>query len=450
MKVGYVRVSTREQDESNALEQQTARVQSAGAKIIFSDVESGRNNKRKEYNQMLTQCKQGKISEVICTRIDRLGRSVVGINKAIATLEEYKVKLNILDAPVDASSPFGWFSINQMAGLAEFESRLLSSRIKHGMDYFRGQKKASPRPPFGYCRINEKYAPDLTICNGKTIWSIAQETVEFFLKSTLRKTAQFLLDKYSIRWTSTGLRYWLTSPVLQGHTAYNIKGNLNNPEKWDIHYKTHEPLINARQYKLIQEKLEINRTKYSYGNNKSNHQLLPLEGQIICGSCGYKCFIKSRTNTYRVRCKKHDSLGDAFCTNKNSSYLPKIIQAVDKALTEKYQEIQNYVVDNSEVEEIDPELAEKMNQLQSLKTMSPNKIIQNAINETILEINNIKSRQVEARKIDDSLIELLSNCFQDTGYWDAIAWEHKHQIYRDLVDCVVVLNSEILEVRLLV
>ncbi|MEL6165522.1 MAG: recombinase family protein, partial [Cyanobacteria bacterium J06628_3] len=45
MKIGYARVSTREQTEGNSLEQQIARLEKAGASLIFSDVESGRSNK---------------------------------------------------------------------------------------------------------------------------------------------------------------------------------------------------------------------------------------------------------------------------------------------------------------------------------------------------------------------------------------------------------------------
>lgn len=452
MKAGYVRVSTREQDETNALEQQTARVEKAGAVIIFSDVESGRSDKRKEFNRMLTMCKQGKISEIICTRIDRLGRSVMGIHKAIATLEEYKVKLTILDSPVDSSSPFGWFSINQMAGLAEFESRLLSSRIKHGLDYFREEKKASPRPPFGYCRVDEKYAPDLSLHNGKTKWAIAKDIIEYFLQpgSTLRKTAQYVLKTYNISWTAAGLKYWLTNPVLKGNTAYNIKGNLNNPERWIIHDNTHQPLITQAEFNFIQEKLAVNRNRYSYGNNKNNHELLPLEGQIICGSCGYKCFCLRKHSTYRIRCKKHETLGSNFCENRISSYLPKIIEAVDQKLIQRYQEIQEYTVDNLEIEEEDPELIDRQKQLQSLRMLPSSKIIQEAIDQTILEINSIKQRKVEKDKIDNNLVKILESCYQDKNYWDSIPWEDKRRIYKELVNFVKVLNGEILEIKLLV
>ncbi|BAZ11414.1 resolvase domain-containing protein [Calothrix sp. NIES-4071] len=105
------------------------------------------------------------------------------------------MKLTVLDAPIDdASSPFGWFSINQMAGLAEFESRLLSSRVKHGMEYFREQKKAPGRTPFGYRRVNEKYAPDTTLHEcGKSFWEIAAEIVDYFVdgNASLRSTVVY-------------------------------------------------------------------------------------------------------------------------------------------------------------------------------------------------------------------------------------------------------------------
>jgi DNA invertase Pin-like site-specific DNA recombinase len=77
-----------------------------------------------------------------------------------------------------------------MAGLAEFESRLLANRIKNGMNFFREQKKASPRPPFGYCRVDEKYAPDLSEINGISKWAIAHKMIEYFLGdgATLRSS----------------------------------------------------------------------------------------------------------------------------------------------------------------------------------------------------------------------------------------------------------------------
>ena len=451
MKAGYVRVSTREQDEGNALEQQTARVEKAGAIVIFSDVESGRSDKRKEFNQMIAQCKQGKITEVICTRIDRLGRSVVGIHKAIAIFEEYHVKLTVLDAPVDPSSPFGWFSVNQMAGLAEFESRLLANRIKNGMSFFREQKKASPRPPFGYCRVDEKYAPDLSEMNGISKWAIAHKTIEYFIGdgSTLRSTAQYLLQTYHLKWTAAGLRYWLLNPVLRGCTAYNIKGNLNKPENWDIHEDTHPPLMTEDIYKRIVRKLDENKSKYSYGRDKKETEIFPLAGQIICADCCYKCFCKKRNSTYRVRCKKHENMGNDFCSNKISTYLPDIILAVDQALVERHREIKEYAITNSNVETQDsPELMARQEQLKALRLLPKNPIIQEAIDQTILEINKIKQKETVVNKINSELFDILSFCCSNINFWDETPWVDKSLIYKELIDYVKVANGEIKEVKL--
>lgn len=456
MRVGYVRVSTGEQADTDALEQQTARVEKAGAVLIFSDVESGRSDKRTEFNKMLAMCKQGKVTELVVTRIDRLARSVITIHRTLVTLEECGVKLVVLDAPVDTSSPFGWFSVNQMAGLAEFESRLLSNRIKHGLNYFREQKKASPRPPFGYRRIDEKYAPDTTLHeSGKTNWEIALEIIDYFLLdlSTLRNTAQYVLEKYGISWTAAGLRYWMTNPVLQGDTVYNVRGNLNNPLAWERHQDTHQALISKAKYQLILNKLEANKTKYSYGNNKNaNKEQLPLVDKIICGDCGYKCFcLKRQWSTYRIRCKKRDNLGDSFCKNRASTYLEDIISAVDTALATRYEEIQKYTVENlSSKEEDDPELIARQEQLKALRLLPQNPIIQNAIEQTLLDIQALKQKEVAALQVSAELVKTLNICFIDKEYWSGLSWTDKRTVYRELIDCVKVLNGKVVDIKLLV
>lgn len=452
MLVGYVRVSTKEQDETNALEQQTARVEKAGAVCIFSDVESGRSDKRKQFNKLLSQCKQGKITGVIVTRIDRLGRSVITIHKTLSLLETYKVKLIVLDAPVDPSSPFGWFSINQMAGLAEFESRLLADRIKHGLDYFREQKKASPRPPFGYIRLEEKYAPNHSLHGDISNWLIARDIVEHFLigNETLRSTCCYILQTYKISWTAAGLRYWLLNPVLRGHTAYNIKGNLNKPENWTVYEDTHQALISLKEINLIRRKLEVNKNRYSYGNNKIGDEVIPLAGQITCGDCGYKCFCrKSKYSTYRIRCKKHENLGDAFCTNKKSTYLPDIISKVDQVLLTRYEQLRDYSfssVDNSVKDT--PEIEGRKVQLQVLQSMPRTTVIQTAIEQTLLEIDTLRQKLVNEQLVNAELLHILSHCFSSSAYWEDLSWIDRCPIYRDLVAEVVVLNGEILNVTL--
>lgn len=446
MKIGYVRVSTVEQSETDALEQQTARVKRSGAVLVFLDVESGRKDSRVEFNKMLELCRQGGVTEVIITRIDRLARSVVTAHQVLREFEELGIKLNILDAPIDdTSSPFGWFSASQMSQLAEFESRLLSSRIKHGMDYFRQQKKAAPQPGYGYKRIDEKYAPD------PQTWEKAIAIINFFLSSngTLRSTAHYSLTQFGKRWTLPGLRYWMTNPVLRGHTVYGRHGNMNHPQRWEVHYNTHTPLICEDTYQAVERKLAENRTRFAYGNNKDGRAPLPLQGQLICGCCGYKCYIKkTKFKPIKIRCKQHDTQGDAFCSNAKSTYLADVMGSVDEALTHRREELALMASTAIENDQQTPEIIELTQQLKNLQSMPQTAIIQEAIAQTKAELE--RSRQVIVRDaaVNDELVAKLMSTFARKGYWDELPETEKRRIYLELVEQVVVVNGEILSVFL--
>lgn len=456
MKVGYVRVSTREQSDTDALEQQTQRIKKAGAVRIFSDVESGRSDKRSQFNQMLELCKAGEITEIVITRIDRLSRSVISIHKTVSLFEDLGVKLTILDAPIDdPNSPFGWFSISQMGQLAEFESRLLSSRIQHGFDYFREQKKAAPTPPFGYARVNEKYALDESI-NEKSrlpVWEVATKIVEYFLQpnATTRGTINYALAFFGKNWTSAGFRYWIQNPTLRGHTAYNTRKNQNNPEKWIIHENTHKALISEETFEQIKQRFQDNRRRYSYG-----HQLrakpLPLQGQMFCGCCGYRLFIKKSGKylTHRVRCKKRDTLGDKFCKNKIAIRLQDVMEAVDAKLVARAEEIANYAKKAlSQEKKTPPEVLKLEQQLKSLQSLPKSEIIDAAIKQTKQEMLRIENEQEVSGNLGRKRLELVQNVLKDADYWKTITEEEKIIIYQKLVDSITILNGEILEINLL-
>ncbi len=455
MKTGYVRVSTREQSDTDALEQQTQRVKKAGAVRIFVDIESGRSDKRSRFNQMLELCKAGEITEIVITRIDRLSRSVISIHKTVSLFEELGVKLTILDAPIDdVNSPFGWFSLSQMGQLAEFESRLLSSRIKHGFDYFREQKKAAPIPPFGYVRKDEKYALDESINekSGLPVWEVATKIVDYFLQpnATTRGTINYASAFFDKNFTQAGFRYWIQNPTLRGHTAYNMRKNQNNPERWIIHENTHTSIISEENFEQIKQRFQDNRRRYSYG-----HQLkaktLPLQGQLFCGCCGYRLFIKKSGKylTYRVRCKKRDTLGDKFCTNKIAIRLQDVMDAVDTKLVARADEIANYTKKAlSKEKKTPPEIIKLRSQLQTLKTLPKSEIIDAAIAQTKSEILRIESEQEVEGTLGRKRLELVQSCLKDADYWKTITEEEKISIYQKLVDSITILNGEILEIKL--
>lgn len=141
MKIGYARVSTKQQCES--LDQQIALLKKAGCKEVYSEVISGSNSKRKELTKLLNQVQAGDIL-VICS-IDRLGRSLKDLISIINNLQEKGVKFKSLKEQMDTNTDTGMLMFNMMGSIAEFERKLINRRIYEGVKRAKEQGKYKGR-----------------------------------------------------------------------------------------------------------------------------------------------------------------------------------------------------------------------------------------------------------------------------------------------------------------
>lgn len=452
MRVGYVRVSTGEQEE--ALIQQTERIKKAGVSLIFSDVKSGRSDNRTEFNKLLEACQKGDISEIVITRIDRLARSIVTINKAVALFNELGIKLIILDSPVDdLENPFTKFSLNQMGALAEFELDLIQNRVKHGYKHLREQGKASPPVPFGYKRVDGLYQPDLSVHqlpdkSTKTKWAIAKEIVEYLLinKKSIRATIQYFLNEYKIKFSTTGLTNWLHNPTLRGHTRYGVRANRKNPENWDIRYNTHEPLISSETYEQILALLAENSRRWGRNGDKSKVGKGLLSGQMFCGDCGGKMYAHNKPYT-PIYCKKRGMYGSDFCKNKKTIHLATVIEAVDKALTEKAVALKDYTVNNQSHAEIETaEVLELRNTLENLQKLPPNAAIEEAIVKIKLQIVEFQQHSHDSVIFRSEQVKEFVELFSDTRLYKNMNESLKIKLYKKFIKSVTILGGKIVTI----
>lgn len=95
MKIGYARVSTKEQNESRQLDALFA----AGVDMssIYIDKQSGKDFERIEYNAMMKSLRKG--DTLVIKSIDRLGRNYEMIRKEYAKIIDKGVNISILDMP---------------------------------------------------------------------------------------------------------------------------------------------------------------------------------------------------------------------------------------------------------------------------------------------------------------------------------------------------------------
>lgn len=129
----YIRVSTNEQTTDN----QKKSIIDGGFAVdewISEDGVSGMTStaSRPAFSRMMESAKEG--DTVICTMIDRIGRSTVDVLTTVEMFQKRGIKLRIMQfGGIDLTSSMGKFTLTVMAACAEMERNILAERTKAGV-----------------------------------------------------------------------------------------------------------------------------------------------------------------------------------------------------------------------------------------------------------------------------------------------------------------------------
>lgn len=127
-KIGYARVSTREQNLSS----QEDALGKAGCVRIFTDKISGKEFNREGLSACMDYLRPG--DTLVIYRLDRLGRSVKEMLDLCASLESRRIKLVSLQDNLDTSTAVGRFTMQILASLAEYNRSLILEGCKAGIE----------------------------------------------------------------------------------------------------------------------------------------------------------------------------------------------------------------------------------------------------------------------------------------------------------------------------
>jgi len=125
--IGYVRVSTQDQDLTGQLEALTA----AGATTIFREKISGARADRPQMAKLMASLKEGDV--ILVTKLDRLGRSTRELLDLIERIGKASAAFRSLGDPLfDTTSSQGRLLSTLLAAIAEFERDLIRERTGDG------------------------------------------------------------------------------------------------------------------------------------------------------------------------------------------------------------------------------------------------------------------------------------------------------------------------------
>ena len=140
MKLGYVRVSTEEQNTAR----QEVLMEQLGVDVVYVDKISGKNTDRPELTKLMNFVREGDI--VIVESISRFARNTRDLLDLIEQLHSKNVQFISQKENIDTHTPTGIFMLTVFGAVAELEREYIRQRQREGIDIAKTEGKYKGRP----------------------------------------------------------------------------------------------------------------------------------------------------------------------------------------------------------------------------------------------------------------------------------------------------------------
>lgn len=141
MKVGYIRVSTEEQNTAR----QDIAMRNMGVEKVFVDKCSGKNTARPALKEMLNFVREG--DTVIVSEISRFARNTKDLLGLIDQLKEKGVQFESQKEKIDTNTPTGQFMLTVFAAVSQLERDYILARQREGIEARRASVGYHGRQP---------------------------------------------------------------------------------------------------------------------------------------------------------------------------------------------------------------------------------------------------------------------------------------------------------------
>ena len=139
----YARVSSNTKDQLrslanqvSALTQKVSLVEDWRLVDIYIDVASAKaKSKREEYNRLIDDCRNKKVTIVLTKSVSRFGRDTIEALETVRLLKELKVRIIFEKENINTLDSTGEVLITIMASLAQQESESISKNVTMGLRY---------------------------------------------------------------------------------------------------------------------------------------------------------------------------------------------------------------------------------------------------------------------------------------------------------------------------
>ena len=181
--IGYIRVSTKEQNTGRQYEDFTAK--GIALDKVFEEKMSGKNTDRPQLQAMLSYLREG--DTLYVESFSRLARSTRDLLNIVSVLTEKGVSFVSLKENVDTTTSQGKFMLTVFAGLYELERDNILERQREGIDLALKEGRTYGRPKASF---------STTFADNYKLWKAGQlKAVDFMKIENIPKSTFYKLVK---------------------------------------------------------------------------------------------------------------------------------------------------------------------------------------------------------------------------------------------------------------
>ena len=297
---------------------------------VYSDEAlTGTKSDRDGFQQMLTDCRAGKIDMVITKSISRFARNTVTLLETVRELKSLGVDVFFEEQNIHTMSADGELMLTILASYAQEESRSVSENIKWRKRNDMQAGRTKPMRIYGFDSVDGRL-----VINEEQA-KVVRRIFDLYLAGNGHHAIATILTKEKIP-SPAGLDYWNSSAVDRILHNEKMRGNLlhqctyieNHITKKQVKNRgdlpmylvegTHEGIVSSEVF----EKVQVETARRAEAGGLNSYDTLAFRKLIKCGCCG-RSFLHT-TNGQKQwkhhvwRCGGHDKRSNpAGCSSRD-------------------------------------------------------------------------------------------------------------------------------------
>lgn len=388
---------------------------------LLQDVESGMNTERQGYLELLALVDAGRVTELLATRSDRLGRDAQELVRLVQLCDAKGAAVRTRDdGKLSAKTAEELIMLYLKAAMGQAESMRLSMRVHAGLEQGRAMGKPMRKPCWGYRLSDDRsrfelQEPDATIARE---FLDALKANGWRMLPTLK--ANPLVPFGSVR----GVRAWLLNPTIRGAIGYK---QLKNHQFEQILWDQHDALITADEYAEMERAIARNRKLWGVHGQKT---VRALTGLCVCSECQCRLkYIGGRTypslKCSGDLCSQHyKGIREAVVLRWVTAEIPKVAAAKLAAMVEQSEPVEATL------------LRKRIDELEALHDPELNGVIQ------------AKRQRLEQLLVTPNVDEGLLQRISDPKWFETLTYEELTVLLHRLVGRIVITKQAPTELSL--